>query len=75
MAYGCCVHPTGSRRYRLDELDFLAGYIIPEDIWYIFPVEVIVATNRLIMVLSPSQPGHRTAPYKEAWHLLLDPDH
>jgi hypothetical protein len=69
-AWACCVHPTGARRYTADEIDFLAAYIIPEDVWYIFPGKLIAELGYALMTVSPSEPGHRWEPYREAWHLL-----
>jgi hypothetical protein len=58
-----------SRRYRTDEIDFLAAYVIPEDLWYILPTDfVLLQASRII--LYPHRKGHKYEPYKEAWHLL-----
>lgn len=70
-SYVCSVHPNqNGRAYRRGEFDFLAAYVIPEDVWYIIPAPVVMKGNMNMLVLSPSVPGHRYERYKEAWHLL-----
>jgi hypothetical protein len=70
-SYVCAVHPNQKgHAYRRGEFDFLAAYVIPEDVWYIVPARVVMKGTMNMMVLSPSVPGHRYERYKEAWHLL-----
>ncbi len=70
-SYVCAVHPNQKgRAYRRGEFDFLAAYVIPEDVWYIFPARVVMKGTMNLLVLSPSVPGHRYERFKEAWHLL-----
>lgn len=70
-SYVCSVHPNQrGRAYRKKEFDFLAAYVIPEDVWYIIPASVVMKGTMNMVVLSPSVPGHRYERFKEAWHLL-----
>lgn len=66
----CCHLNTGRQKpYTRDEIDFIAAYIIPKDIWYIMPIEVAGrACSGLI--LSPHLKFSKHARYKKAWHLL-----
>ena len=64
---------SGRHRYYTEkDIDFLAAYIGPLDIWYIIPVHVIHSTAAI--VISPGarlkDRGTRFEPYREAWHLL-----
>jgi hypothetical protein len=62
------------RAYSRSEVDFVAVYIIPEDTWYILPVREV--ENRLTLLFRPKG-YHRPDPwahYREAWHLLSEPD-
>jgi len=64
---------SGRHRYYTEkDIDFLAAYIGPLDVWYIVPVHVIQSTAAI--VISPGarlkQRGRRFEPYREAWHLL-----
>ena len=60
--------------YSESEIDFVAVYIIPEDTWYILPVREVV--GRVCLLFRPK--GYYRpdiyAHYREAWHLLREPD-
>jgi hypothetical protein len=62
-------NPRLSPRYTSEQVDFFAAYVIPEDVWYILPAEIVVGVWARIL-LSPNCKKHKYAPYKEAWHLL-----
>jgi len=69
--YECNVKPgSTSEPYQSGEFDFLAVYIITEDIWYIIPAKIVVHGKMGAIRLYPSKPTSKYAPYKEAWHLL-----
>lgn len=69
-AYVCNVRSDNHLHpYSEQEIDYLAAYVIPEDIWYILPARVAVALKGNIW-LSPLKPGHKYERYKEAWELL-----
>ena len=69
--YACCAHPNQrTRPYTRREFDFLAAYVIPEDVWYIIPARRVLKGNMGFVSLSPSVPGHKYEKYKEAWELL-----
>jgi PD-(D/E)XK endonuclease len=53
-----------------NQIDFVAAYIIPLDLWYILPAQVTTRLHGHIS-LSPHRKGHKYEPYLEAWHLLL----
>ena len=59
--------------YKPTEIDFLVAHIIPDDSWFIFPIEVLAT------VTSPSFRPKRSRrkgiyeQYREAWHLLRPP--
>ena len=56
--------------YLPGEIDFIAAYIIPEDTWYIIPLEAIRGrTSLLFRRAADPRPGLYDA-YYEAWHLL-----
>jgi len=69
--YQCSIQPPAvvSQRYTGEQVDFFAAYVIPEDVWYILPAELVVGLASRIQ-LSPKCKKQRYAPYKEAWHLL-----
>lgn len=70
----CRFQGRRNRAYRAGEIDFVAVYIIPEDTWYILPVREV--ENRLMLMFRPKGYTHPDpyAQYREAWHLLREPD-
>jgi hypothetical protein len=69
--YICRIKPCqSSKPYRRGEFDFLAVYVITEDIWYIIPAGVVIHGKMGGIRLYPSDPNSKYAPYKEAWDLL-----
>ena len=65
--YACCVF-TRSGPYGPNQIDFVAAYIIPLDIWYIIPAHVFEGQYHIH--LSPHRENRKYAPYREAWDLL-----
>ena len=53
----------------LEEIDFVAAYIIPLDLWYIIPAGV-VAMRKGSIWLAPWKRQSKYERYLEAWHLL-----
>jgi len=70
-----CHLSTGKCGYFRTEVEFLALYIIGEDLWYIVPIDRLEGAQTVLLV--PSKPTHRLRMYQEAWHLLRNtsPDH
>jgi hypothetical protein len=65
--YSCTVR--GCRGpYIGDVFDFVAVYLIPEDLWYIIPAEMIRGQGSVAVY--PKLRNSKYAPYREAWHLL-----
>jgi hypothetical protein len=68
--YACDLRTTTSKaNYSREQIDFIAAYVIPVDVWYIIPIEVAVKAS-CNLTLSPHLPDSKYAPYQEAWHLL-----
>jgi hypothetical protein len=63
-----CVVRRGKRPYFGDPFDYLAAYVILEDVWYIIPAKL--TKGKTSIGLSPNLERSKYAPYKEAWHLL-----
>ncbi len=71
-------HPRGAyvfnaaanrRLYRSSEVDFLVGYVVPEDAWYIIPVRKLTHGTPAVFPQNLNSRG-KFEPYREAWHLL-----
>ena len=57
--------------YTADDIDFLAVLVIPKDIWYLLPVEMVA--GKCALELDPGNPASMYEPYREAWPLLATP--
>ena len=66
--YECCIGPSRAPRHRA-KMDFLAAYVIPEDVWYIIPYPELTATTGIN--LNPRSQGNAYRQYREAWDLLV----
>jgi hypothetical protein len=62
---------ANGRVYTLDDIDFVVGYVVPEDIWYVIPVEAV--GNRATIKFHPHS-RRLVKPmferYRDAWCLL-----
>jgi hypothetical protein len=55
--------------YHPSEIDFIAAYVIPEDTWYIIPIEAVRGTSLMFRRKNDPRPGLYDQ-YREAWYLL-----
>ena len=67
--YTCPVTSPMGRAYSVREVDFVAAYVIPEDVWYIIPVGEVTTTT---VSLDPRSTSNKYRRYREAWDLLMD---
>jgi hypothetical protein len=65
--YTCCLKDSRGP-YRGNKFDFVAAYVIPEDLWYIVPAKVV--KGQWSMGLHPELEVSKYGEYEEAWHLL-----
>jgi hypothetical protein len=54
--------------YAAGEIDYFAIYVLPEDVWYIFPARTLAGMGSV--ALSPHRKGHKYERYMENWWLL-----
>ncbi|HEY1462190.1 MAG TPA: group I intron-associated PD-(D/E)XK endonuclease [Terriglobales bacterium] len=66
-SYTCNVTGARRERYPKSKVDFFAVYLVPIDLWYIIPIEVM--EKNLSLNLTPRK-GHKFAQYMEAWELM-----
>jgi hypothetical protein len=65
--YLCGVRPCKtSKPYCRGEFDFMAAYIMPEDVWYIIPARVVVYGKRTGILLYTCNPTGKYEAYREA---------
>ncbi|MGA9979382.1 MAG: group I intron-associated PD-(D/E)XK endonuclease [Candidatus Sulfotelmatobacter sp.] len=55
--------------YTAAEIDFVAGYIAPLNLWYIIPIE-LVASQSAVSIFPHTRRGSKYERYREAWCLL-----
>ena len=67
--YMCTVRKN-NQRYKPGSFDFLAAYVIPEDVWYIIPAEKFA--GRATLILDSNSGEAKYEEYREAWALLRD---
>jgi hypothetical protein len=58
--------------YDPSEIDFLVAYIIPEDAWFILPIQAILTRTSLLFCFKDDPKGGLYGTYREAWHLLRE---
>ena len=71
--YICGSHSSKGHIYTAQEIDFLAVYVIPEDIWYILPISALSGTYHAYLNPRPRRGVGKFEKYREAWHLLRQP--
>lgn len=65
--YTCQMRGSNHHRYPDNSFDFLAVYLIPENVWYIMPAER--TRGHATFYFRPKRRSKFNC-YKEAWHLL-----
>jgi hypothetical protein len=69
-----CRHEDGvAIAYTESEFDFVAAHIIPEETWYVLPVREVVGRRTVLFRKGYLRPDPHAC-YREAWHLLREPD-
>ena len=63
----------GRAVYTKRDIDFFVGHVIPLDVWYIMPVEIVTPHPMLRFYPHRKAKKMRLEKYREAWHLLDPP--
>jgi PD-(D/E)XK endonuclease len=66
------IHSAGGCRrvYQPSEIDFLAAHIVPDDVWFIFPIHAITSRTSVGLLPKHSKGTSIFEAYREAWHLF-----
>ena len=59
--------------YTPSEIDILVAYIIPEDAWFILPIQALGTRTSLLFCFKDDPKGGLYGAYREAWGLLREP--
>ncbi len=65
--YRIRAHPHQRVSYRDDEIDFLVAYIVPEDIWYVFPPSAFQNMKSMRLFPYKGKKMSKFERYREAW--------
>ena len=74
------MHKGAGLPYSEEDIDFIAAYIAPCQVWYLIPIEALKGgiSIRVYPGLSPGGKTKRAGgfyeTYREAWHLLKQPE-
>jgi len=66
--YLCQLLRLGDTFYTAKDIDYFALYVVPVDVWYIFPVKTLWGMTAV--VLTPSSKRYKYGRYAEAWWFL-----
>jgi len=70
--YHLRAHPHKRIPYRRSEIDLLVGYIVPENIWYIFPPRAFKKMTSLRLFPHHKQKTSKFERYREAWDAFYE---
>jgi hypothetical protein len=65
-----CTVKKNNQRYARGAFDFLAAYVIPEEVWYIVPAAKFA--GRVTLILCSDSGEAKYEEYREAWELLRE---
>jgi hypothetical protein len=74
---GYSFHACGnvhSRRYTPRDIDFIVGYVVPDNAWYVIPIEVFAERTGVKVFPSSKRRMSRYEKYREAWDYMRNPD-
>ena len=60
-------HGHAHEAYGQDQIDVLVAYAAPEDVWYVFPVEVVQGIRSLKLFPRSRRKKSKYEKYREAW--------
>ena len=72
---GYAFHACGnvySRRYTVKDIDFIVGYVVPDNAWYVIPIEVFKDITSVKVFPSSKRRMSRYEKYREAWDYLRE---
>jgi hypothetical protein len=73
---GYAFHACGnvrSQRYTPRDIDFIIGYVVPDDVWYIIPIAEFADKTTVKVFPSSRRRMSRFEMYRDAWDYLRNP--
>lgn len=74
---GYTFHACGNvqnRRYTPRDIDFIVGYVVPDDVWYVLPIELFAKIGTVKVFPSSRRRMSKFEKYREAWCFLACPE-
>ncbi len=74
---GYTFHACGNvhkNRYTRKDIDFIVGYVVPDDAWYVIPIEAYANKTTIKVFPSSKRRMSRFEIYREAWDSMRAPD-
>ena len=68
---GYAFHACGNvyrKRYSPLDIDFIVGYVVPDDVWYVIPIAVFRTITTVKVFPSSRRRMSRYEKYRDAWH-------
>jgi PD-(D/E)XK endonuclease len=69
--YSFHAHGHSQRSYGVHEIDLLVAYVVPEDVWYVFPVRDLRRMRSMKLFPSSRWKRSKFEKYREAWGILF----
>jgi hypothetical protein len=69
--YSLRTYRSSMECYTAKEIDALAGYVAPEDAWYLFPVRVVQRVRSLKLFPGSKKKRSKFERWREAWRVLF----
>jgi hypothetical protein len=63
-------HGNSCAAYRASEIDLLVAYVVPEDVWYVFPVAEFRRYRAMKVFPSSKRRKSKFEKFREAWWLV-----
>ena len=68
--YSFRAHGSSMAAYGADEIDVLVAYVVPENVWYVFPVRELGGLRSLKLFPGSRKKRSKFEKYREAWWIL-----
>lgn len=74
---GYTFHACGNvhkNRYTRRDIDFIVGYVVPDDVWYVIPIEAYGERTTIKVFPSSRRRMSRFEIYRDAWDYMRSPE-
>jgi len=68
--YSIRAHGHDMKAYRADQIDVLVAFVVPENVWYVFPVRAVRWMRTLKLFPGSRKRRSKFEKYREAWGYL-----